>query len=65
MPIFDYKCEQCGLSSELIVGFGDSDRVWHNCLNGRNTDCELVKSIGATRTTFKHADKSGNKVARK
>lgn len=65
MPIFEYKCQHCQQSVDLIVGYADHDSVWHKCLDNKVGECSLAKRIGATRTTFVHADKTSLKIARK
>lgn len=67
MPIYDFKCSLagCNKSVELIVGSSENF-AWHPCLQeGQDKDCQLYRTLGAAKTTFKHADKSGMKKARK
>lgn len=67
MPIFDYTCERCGNSVELIVGSSDNNHVWHPCLQEGfdEVECEFAKKIGPTQTTFKHADRRARKTSNK
>jgi putative FmdB family regulatory protein len=55
MIIFDYWCEDCKLKEERHVR-NSVEKVYCPQCQGR-----MRKLLGATRTTFKFADKSGMK----
>lgn len=49
MPIYEYRCNQCGNISELLTGIGSKDDVT-KCKNCGSND--LVKIMSAASFTF-------------
>ena len=59
MKVYDYRCDECGYFAEYYVNDITEEIVCPECHE------TMTRLTPGTRTTFKEADKSGIKRARK
>ena len=64
MPLYDYKCKECGKMVELLEKY-TADIVFWPCHKDGNSAgtrlCAHERQFPAAKTTFKFADRSGLK----
>ena len=46
MPIYEYRCNQCGKVSEILVGVGFDDEVF-TCKHCGSSDLEKILSVSS------------------
>jgi len=63
MPLYDYKCKECGKMIELLENYKSDTVLWpcHRDGNSASTLCTHIRQFPAAKTTFKFADRSGLK----
>jgi len=55
MPIYEYRCNQCGEVSEILVGISSDEKVFH-CTHCGSSDLEKILSVSSF--TFSDASRT-------
>jgi len=64
MPLYDFKCRECGKVLELLRKH-KVDSILLDCVQGKDGLCTFDRQPSAAKSTWKFADRSGLKTNRK